>query len=95
MTTLSIPDITITPALPDEDSRRTCTTPSASLPGSIIHTFRDVLKELHPRWSDADLIITEEELAKAPPMSKLPRILPRNGMPSPPCLQYGLPIMLE
>ena len=29
-------------------------------------------------------------------MSKLPRILlPRNGMPSPPCLQYGLPITLE
>ena len=29
-------------------------------------------------------------------MSKLPRILlPRDGMPSPPCLQYGLSITLE
>ncbi|ETW86686.1 hypothetical protein HETIRDRAFT_423795 [Heterobasidion irregulare TC 32-1] len=98
MKTLPNPDITITPALQVEHVQKASATPSISLPKHIVHAFREVPKEIQPRWSDSDPIhaSTREEVAKVPPLSKLPNaLLPQDAMALPPYLHYGLPMTLE
>ena len=107
MPTSTIPDITITPAPPVEDSQPASTTQS-SLPEPIVQAFRKVPKEIRTRWSDSDPFYVcvycsiddddssslpfqmREEVAKVPPISKLPRVLlPLHRYASPPYLHYG------
>ncbi|ETW81310.1 hypothetical protein HETIRDRAFT_318355 [Heterobasidion irregulare TC 32-1] len=92
MEALRDPDITITPAISVVQNH----VKTSRSEERIATIFKGVPKELWPRFSVSEHFYSREEVAMAPPMLSLPRVLiPKRGRETPPYLHYGLPISLE
>ena len=107
MATPQNPDVTITPAPSVDDIQMELTTPSIPLPKHIVHAFREVSKEIQPRWSNSDPIYVSvsfiidncdstslpftDEGRSGKGPASVQELLPQDAMTLPPYLHYGLP----